>query len=245
MKLRTLVRTHDSDGAWAYARGLINAQDIRRLHAELLLVVCTRYWRLTGELHDLLGDLGWGPGNDRDWDENQLYPPQRRGCYRLLKNFITDLCLLPPDTDLSHLVASVDRANARSIEATLLRFLITLTDRSFGQQIGYSLYDHIADHRTEYELGAARSYYWMLGSRHWKHGLAGLVLISTRGLDPDHVRQWRVDNLYARGGHVGTTSEGIAKRTEPRQSADIETGVRCDLGVGARVDHHVTAVHLG
>jgi hypothetical protein len=143
-----------------------------------------------------------------------LYPPPTRTSALKLRWFVEDLTRLPMDQDLLFLLDATEHAGTCSKEATMLELIIGMHNSGKGRAVGGALYDFVADNGSKYELGAARPFLFLLYTEHWKRGLAGLVLLTHRGLKRKHVHAWRIEMLY-RGGRKG---DDISKSTAKRNT---------------------------
>ncbi len=151
---------------------------------DIRALVVRHHWWLAGELFDVSGRMGWGPGF-YDLEE----PDPEKGI-KALQKFVTMLVELPFSSAVDDLIGSVMDLQNRSIEARAMRYTLNISGKeNMGYAVDY-VYDRIADRGSEYMLGAARKYYAYYADNGGEPevALAGLVLILTRGLNSLKVR---------------------------------------------------------
>jgi hypothetical protein len=117
--------------------------------ANMSLTVGRDYPWLSGELHNLFGRMGYGPG-DREYDGDG-WPPPEPGARGLMDLFLRMLREAKPKSIFLQPVAK-----AKNIINAMTRVKLSRLDSAI-----WTLYGRIAAYRSPYALGAARVYLWI------------------------------------------------------------------------------------
>lgn len=189
MVLEEAVLAGDRKAAWAEVRRLVKARKSKKAHSQLTYIVGKHFWWLAGEWYTVTGFVGWSPGF-RDWDIFQSdYPTPLATGGMYLNWFVRDLCTLPPCKDILQLISDAEQGSLASVEADLYRRVVDLRPTLQGREAIGVLYDSSARRgKPDYVLGAARPFLWLSYTKKWwKIGVAGLVLLHTRGIEKSSV----------------------------------------------------------
>ena len=117
--------------------------------ANLSLTVGRDYPWLSGELHNLFGRMGYGPG-EREYDGDG-WPPPEPGARGIMDLFLNTLRETKPKSLFLH-----SSAKAKNIIRAMTRVKLSRLDSAI-----WKLYGRIAAYRSPYALGAARVYLWI------------------------------------------------------------------------------------
>jgi hypothetical protein len=157
---------------------LWDAGEYERLLARLTNYVTKNCWYMAGELYWLFGELGQGPGiEDRDWDDNLLYPLPNGSSRELLSDFVDDLKILPAANPVEVVDQDV--------------FKVACKKRNMDDGVLWKPYHKIVMEKSEYEIGAARIFGALVANTKMETvhiGLAGLILILMQGIDRTQIR---------------------------------------------------------
>jgi hypothetical protein len=185
MKESTLAESHFK----SYFLSLWDNRKQEKLVTELSNIVAMNYWYMAGNLYELLGDIGHGPGHREDWYEGDYYPKPYRNARTLLSNFIDDLSILQIDRK------TLDKFKKDETFILAMRLVPT-----YGKQILSRPYQIIVLRKTDYQIGAARIFLSLILDNTDKEseevGLAGLIAIAKGNLNKLQVNAFVARQRY-------------------------------------------------